>query len=317
MIKVSVIVPAYNAEKYLEQCLDSLVRQTLGEIEIVVVNDGSTDGTAEILDRYQAEYPDKVRAFSKENGGQASARNLALRCCRGEYVGYMDADDYAREDMFEKLYGKAKETACELVVCGHYNICGGEQKYVPFEKGDCPRDFFQGVLVSPWNKFFLRETLLRSGVEFPEGYIYEDTAWFMELIPYFPSVARVEEGLLYHVIRENSTMTAEQNERTAQIFPVMQHILDFYRERELFSEYRDELEYFYIRILLCSSLKRISHVRDRKLKKQLLRRTLAECKTNFPHYKKNRFLKGKRGAYIKSMNRVTIRIYSALLGRKK
>lgn len=314
MIKVSVIVPAYNAEKYLEKCLDSLVVQTLEEIEIVVVDDGSTDSTPLILETYQAKYPSKIIVLTKENGGQASARNLALEHCSGEYVGYMDSDDYARNDMFEKFYNKAKDTCADLVLCDHYNVTNGKQTYVPCEDGSSPRDLFQGVLVSPWNKFFRKETLINSGVAFPEGYIYEDTAWFMELLPFVKSMALVHEGVMYHVIRENSTMTATQNARTAQIFPVMQHILDFYRERGLMSEYHDELEFFYTRILLCSSLKRIAHIKDRKLKKQLLQKTLKEIKLNFPRYKKNRFLKGKRGLYMKSVNRLTIRFYSTLFG---
>lgn len=312
MIKVSVIVPAYNAEAYLEKCLDSLVSQTLSEIEIVVVDDGSTDGTADILEEYRAEFPEKIVPLHKQNGGQASARNLALEHCQGEYVGYMDSDDYACADMFEKLYARAKETEADLVVCNHFNVVGDKTKNVPYGSYQTPRDMFQGVLVSPWNKFFLRETLLRSGVIFPEGYIYEDTAWFMELIPFIKSMAQVDEALLYHLIRENSTMTAQQNYRTAQIFPVMQHVLDFYRERELFSEYRDELEFFYVRILLCSSLRRISHVKDRKLKKQLLHRTLDEIRANFPKYKKNRLLRGKMKFYIRSMNRATIRWYAMI-----
>lgn len=313
MVKVSVIVPAYNAEKYLDKCLDSLVGQTLAEIEIVVVDDGSTDSTPLILQDYQSRYPDKLVVLTKDNGGQASARNAALERCSGEYVGYMDSDDYAREDMFEKLYERAKETGAELVLCDHYNVIGKKTAYIPCENYEAPHEMLLGALVSPWNKFFLRETLLRSGVVFPEGFIYEDTAWFAELLPFIGSMASVNEGLMYHVIRENSTMTAAQDARTAQIFPVMQHVLDFYREHGLFPEYRDELEYFYIRILFCSSLKRIAHIKDRKLKKRLLRQTLEEVRSNFPNYRKNRFLKGKRGFYIKSMNHATIRFYGAML----
>lgn len=316
MKAVSIIVPAYNAENHIRPCLDSLVNQTLEDIEIIVVDDGSTDSTPAILEEYRGKYPEKVKVVTKANGGQASARNLALTHCTGEYVGYLDADDYARAEMFERLYERAKETGSDLVVCDHFNVKGEKTEAVAFGKFESAREMFRGVLVSPWNKFILRERLVSSGVIFPEGYIYEDTAWFMELIPYIESVAAVEEGLLYHVIRENSTMTAEQNERTAQIFPVMQHILDFYRERGLFEDYRDELEYFYSRILLCSSLKRIAHIRDRKLKRSLLSRTLTELKKNFPHFKKNQFLKGKRGIYMRSVTRVTIHIFGFFYGLK-
>ena len=93
MKKVSVIVPVYNTEQYLKKCIESLLNQTLEEIEIVIVNDGSTDHSKQILEEYANNYKDKVKLFSKENGGQASARNLALKNCEGKYIGFLDSDD--------------------------------------------------------------------------------------------------------------------------------------------------------------------------------------------------------------------------------
>ena len=103
MYKISVIIPAYNTEDYMEECLDSLLQQTIGDIEIIVVNDGSTDGTYDILERYREEYPEKIKVFHKENGGQASARNLALKHAKGEYLGFVDSDDFISPGMYEDL----------------------------------------------------------------------------------------------------------------------------------------------------------------------------------------------------------------------
>lgn len=308
MIKVSIIVPVYNAEKYLYKCFDSLVNQTLQEIEILAVNDGSTDNSSAILKEYARNYPGKVRVFHKENGGQASARNLALRNAVGEYVGFVDADDYADVQMFELLYRKAIQSRADLTVCDHYMVENEKAEYIRFPEYEKPRAMLKGVLVSPWNKLLKREVLQNSGVIFPEGYIYEDTAWFAELIPFIRSMAYVRKPLLYHIVQENSTMTAAQGKRTAQIFPVMNGVIDFYKEKGLYEEYREELEYFYIRILLLSSLQRISQIKNKQLRNQYTKRTLDEIRNRFPGYKGNRYLKGWRGVYIKSTNSLTIRL---------
>ena len=94
MVKVSVIVPVYNVEKYIDKCLDSLVNQTLKDIEIIVVNDGSPDDSQQVIDMYVKKYPKKIKSYIKENGGQGSARNLGLEHAKGEYISFVDSDDY-------------------------------------------------------------------------------------------------------------------------------------------------------------------------------------------------------------------------------
>ena len=109
MKKVSIIVPVYGVEKYIDKCLDSLVKQSLKEIEVIVVNDGTKDNSQKIIDKYVKKYPDKIKSFIKENGGQGSARNYGLEKASGEYIGYVDSDDFIEKDMYKKLYNKAKE----------------------------------------------------------------------------------------------------------------------------------------------------------------------------------------------------------------
>ena len=107
MKKVSVIVPVYNAEKYLEKCLNSLVEQTLEEIEIIIINDGSTDSSQKIIEKYAEKYGQKIITRTKKNEGQAIARNLGIELCSGKYIGFVDADDYVCNDMFQLMYDEA------------------------------------------------------------------------------------------------------------------------------------------------------------------------------------------------------------------
>ena len=121
MVKVSVIVPVYNVYDYLGKCLDSLVNQTLKDIEIIVVNDGSPDNSEEIIDIYKKKYK-CIKAYKKENGGLSDARNYGIKRAQGEYIAFIDSDDYVDTQMLEKMYQKAKKDNLDIVVCDVYNV---------------------------------------------------------------------------------------------------------------------------------------------------------------------------------------------------
>lgn len=121
MAKVSVVVPIYNVESYLAECLDSLTGQTLQDMEFVCVNDGSTDGSPEILKRYAAKDP-RIRILDGPNGGYGRAMNRGLDACTGEYVGIVEPDDYVKTDMYEKLYGLAKAKDLEVLKADFYRF---------------------------------------------------------------------------------------------------------------------------------------------------------------------------------------------------
>jgi len=110
--KVSVIVPVYNVEHYLAKCLDSLVNQSLQNIEIIVVNDGSKDDSGNIIQQYSEKYSDKIKAFTKENGGLSDARNFGIDQATGDYLGFVDSDDYVSGTMFEEMLSLAEKKRC-------------------------------------------------------------------------------------------------------------------------------------------------------------------------------------------------------------
>ena len=121
-VKLSIVAAVYNLEKYLPRCLDALVNQTLQEIEILCVDDGSTDSAPQIIDEYAKKYPEKVKAFHKLNGGEFTTRNYGLERATGEYVTFVDTDDWVEPDWAEKLYNAAKENDADLAVCGFERI---------------------------------------------------------------------------------------------------------------------------------------------------------------------------------------------------
>ena len=118
-MKVSVIVPIYNVRKYIEKCLDSLVNQTLDDVEIILVNDGSLENEEELIKPYLEKYKN-IKYFKKENGGQASARNFGLKRASGEYILFVDSDDYIETTMASKLYKVATEKDLDILICNYY-----------------------------------------------------------------------------------------------------------------------------------------------------------------------------------------------------
>ena len=164
--KLSIVAAVYNLEKYLPRCLDALVGQTLQEIEIICVDDGSTDSAPKIIDEYAQKYPEKVKAFHKENGGEFTTRNYGLERATGEYVTFVDTDDYVAPDWAEKLYNAAKENDADMAVCGFERIDLDTGKVVSTNMtqfGKCAKevdgkdDFVLFINPAPWNKIYKLE----------------------------------------------------------------------------------------------------------------------------------------------------------------
>ena len=183
---LSVIVPVYNVEKYLEKCLNSLVNQTLQEIEILVVNDGSTDNSQLIIDEFTAKFPLKIRSFNKENGGLSDARNFGIEKATGAFIGFVDSDDYVSDAMFEEMYLLAKKHNAEMAICNLQKVdeVGNiTQKLTQIpnmpEKIDLRSNFtvFSDLSYFACNKIFKKD--LFEGEKFQKGMHFED----IELIP--------------------------------------------------------------------------------------------------------------------------------------
>uniref|UniRef100_UPI004055D717 glycosyltransferase family 2 protein n=1 Tax=Acetatifactor sp. TaxID=1872090 RepID=UPI004055D717 len=318
--KVSVIVPVYNTEKYLRKCLDSLVNQTLKDVEIVVINDGSKDSSPEIIQEYLDAYPDRFVYRSQENSGQAVARNKALSLCNGEYIGFLDSDDFVKIDMFERMYEKAKAEDADYVACGYTDLTYEDGKEIELQHYVASRvalqttDMYKGALVSPFLHLYRREVMEKSKVKFPERVIYEDTAFYLNLIPHIHKLAVIEEPLAYRVRHSNSTMTTFKAEKVAQIFPVIDAAIAYYKEHHFFDTYKNELEYFCVRVLLCSSMQRIGKVAEKAARKALVNRTLAYIQKEFPEYRKNKlFSGGMQNLYMKSFNKFTAVLYAGMI----
>lgn len=319
MPKVSIIVPVYNTAKYLRRCADALVNQTLSDIEIIFINDGSTDDSPNILREYQQNYPDKVRIIDKENEGQSVARNLGMVESTGDYIGFADSDDFVELTLFEKLYNMAIENDADMVECHFHYMEETSDGFKELRARGIVRQYeskeemFIDPQVSPWNKLYKRSLLIDNNIFFPEGLIYEDTSFYVKTIPYINKYSYLDEKLVYYIYRGDSTMNANKSRKVGDFFSVLDDILKFYDRKIIRNQYHEELEYFCTKLLLCSSLSRIGRVKDKRLQGELLDRTFSFIRTNFPDYMKNKYYSGKLRVYIGAVKRWNSRIISKVL----
>jgi glycosyltransferase involved in cell wall biosynthesis len=250
--KISIIIPVLNTEEYLEACLKSVLEQTLADIEIICVDNGSSDGSCLILEKYQKEHGNFL-LFKHPTGRQGAARNVGLGHARGEYIGFVDSDDYVQPDMFEKMYARAKTCTADVVICNikfFYQFDHTFEQQLPDhwfpndERIDMlkHRQFFRNLTIC--NKIFKKQFLDRNNICFPEGLFHEDQLFVVQSLILGRNVVSVREPLyIYRKQRENS-VSSLSNTSVFEIFPVISEIRRFINEnnyQEKFGALIDEL----------------------------------------------------------------------------
>ena len=236
-VKVSIIVPVYNVEKYIDKCINSILNQTFKDFELILVDDGSTDSSGDICDKYR-EIDDRVIVIHKENGGLSSARNIGLKYSKGQYIGFIDGDDYVEKDMYKKLYSVCKDNNCEISICKFGHEVDGkyigtqEDEYIKIMNNyEGMEELFRGVLyrVSSCNKLY-KATIFKD-ITFPEGRIHEDLSTTYKLFSNANKVAYINYAGYIYVKRSNSILTSKYNKKRLDAFIGWNEILDFINRR--------------------------------------------------------------------------------------
>ena len=278
MTKVSIIVPVYNVERYVDRCLNSLVKQTLKDIEIIIVNDGSTDNSKKEMEKYLE--VNNIKYFEKTNGGLSSARNFGMKYATGEYIAFLDSDDYVEKNMYEEMYNLAKQEDADMVECDFVWEWEdtGEIKKDKRRNYKNRKEMIRRPRVVAWNKLIKTEIIKQSGIKFPDGLIYEDLEFYYKIIPYINRISYVNKYFV-HYIQRNNSISNSQTTKNADIFVILDNIFKFYKEKGLCKKYKKELKYMKKRILFGSSMKRILKIKDRKLRRNLILQTIRFSRT--------------------------------------
>lgn len=313
MIKLSIIVPVYNVEKYLEKCLDSLVNQTLKDIEIIIVNDGSKDNSQLIIDKYAKRYPNLIKTYKKTNGGLSSARNYGIKKAKGEYIAFVDSDDYVDLNMYSEMYKKAISKDFDLVVCNLKYVYDkkivnaySNIKFDLMDKNSIKKSMLN-VYPAAWNKIY-HKRLFDNGVLFKEKVWFEDVEFLYRLYPYIKSIGFVE-GFYYNYVQRAGAITYTFDERLFHYIDNWNGIIDFYKNNNFYNDYRNELEYCYVRYLYATFIKRATNF-DKYTYQEAVNKAIKNVKIAFPKYRKNKyFYKSLKGVYLILFNKLFSKLY--------
>lgn len=246
---VSIVVPIYKVEKYLEKCVKSICEQTYSDLEIILVDDGSPDACGTMCDAY-AKQDHRIKVLHKTNGGLSDARNEGVKLATGKYLLFVDSDDYVARDLVEKTVSLAEENQCDMVLYDYYYVESDgmeihstvvpENKVISLDK----EPLLLLAATSAWTKLFRRDFYIQSNCPFPQGIYFEDLATTSIFFMKAERVYYLKEPLYYYVNRENSIMTGKNFEKSSHDKIVaLEGVLSAYKEEGLYEKYREELEY--------------------------------------------------------------------------
>lgn len=237
--KISIVVPCYNVEKYLPRCLDSLMAQTLSDIEVICINDGSPDSCIDILHDYEKAYPGTIVVIDKENEGVWRGRFDAIAIAQGEYIGFVDSDDHVEPDFCQKLYDCAIEHEADIAVCGFHRVDAATGKILntemieprePIDVSSEPQRLLE-LNGAPWNKIF-RAPLLKDLYDFEvPPRIFDDMIMHLLAYPQVERVAFTPHALVNYIIRDDSIMTTIDKSKIDSAYDAMLEVKDVYNDR--------------------------------------------------------------------------------------
>ena len=254
-IAVSVIVPIYNAEKYLTECLESLVKQTLQEIEFILINDCSTDHSLLIMQQYQEKYPDRISIYNtKHNSGPGGARNLGLSVAQGEYIGFVDSDDVIAPNMYAHLYEEAKRKNYDVVDTGMYYE---EKDMAIVYVGDDNKDVLnvekrKALIVSGgfvYSKIYRRDYISKHGLKFRENCILEDMDFVMYIYATAETIGNVKEvNYWYRNIKDSASKEINRVKYYENVTSAMRAVWQKMKSLDIYEDIREAVEYSIIQL---------------------------------------------------------------------
>ncbi len=256
MCKISVIVPVYNVEKFLKKCLHSIISQTFRDIEIICVNDGSTDASRKILEEYKNK-DSRIKIVNKKNGGLSSARNAGMKAAKGEFCSFIDSDDWIDETMLEKLYNNITELNTDISICAVHQFDETKQMiddsnpYYTLGYFDSSFDnrafsykdtksFIMDVCVMAWNKLYRKSFIEECSARFPDGLIFEDGPFFFSLFFKGAKVSVIRDFLYYYRINRAGSIVRNPGENFLDIIDIVNLMLEQIKDLPDFDDIKYE-----------------------------------------------------------------------------
>ena len=317
MTDISIIVPIYNAEKYLNKCIKSLINQTKQELEFVLVNDGSTDTSEDIIKSYKDK---RIKYFKNKNQGIGKTRNFGIDKATGKYIMFLDSDDYLATHACEELYKKAEKEKLDLVICNFYRV---EEETEKQEEVKIPefqnttlkenKQLLLNVNLAPWNKLYKAGLLKKNNIQFVEDLKYEDAPFVIEAMDKSKKIGYLDKALNYYVIHKNSETTI-RDKRIFDIIQIVDKIRKYFSKRKEFTETVDKLS---VRILTNYTIQqRVQE--DKEIGMKFIDRAFQYMKENIPDYKDNKYF-NNRGILRRTIekSKFLTKLYCNIYRKKK
>lgn len=311
-MKISVIIPVYNSSTYLRKCLDSVVNQTLKDIEIIVINDGSTDDSKNIIEEYTVKYKNII-FIDQENKGIGKTRNIGIKKATGEYITFVDSDDYIKENMLEEYYKYARKHNFDLVIGSYIKKINNKEiifENNKFKTGNVkttPQILYL-IEYGPWAKLYKREMLINNNIYFDEKRKYEDMPFVSKALLKSKLIGQITEPYYYYIIHNNSETTT-MDKRVFDILDILKEIKDYYK-REYYL--RDELDYVIIDKVTTYMLQQRVQ-KDNKLRIKFIDEGYAFLNQNIKNWRGNKYY--KKTNFLKRIiknNKKILKIYCSI-----
>lgn len=292
MTDISIIVPIYNAEKYLNKCIKSLINQTKEELEFILVNDGSTDSSEEIIKTYKDK---RIKYFKNKNQGIGKTRNFGIEKATGKYIMFLDSDDYLNTHACEELFNKAEKEKLDLVINNFYRVEEESEKEeiikIPeFENTTLKenKNLLLDVNLAPWNKLYKASLLKNNKIKFVEDLKYEDAPFVIEAMDKAKKIGHINKCLNYYIIHKNSETTI-RDKKIFDIIKIVDKIRKYFSKRKEYTETVDKLS---VRILTNYTIQqRVQE--DKEVGMQFIDQAFQYMKENIPDYKNNKYYKNR------------------------
>ena len=286
MIDVSIVVPVYNSEKYLERCLSSLFSQTYNNYEVVIINDGSTDNSLNIINKYKEN--NNIKIINTKNNGIGIARNIGLENAQGKYITFVDSDDYISKKYVEELLNCAEKNKADIVICDMYKYINRNEIKCPsisFNDGDITSNKEQiiNIPLGPCGKLFKKHILTKG---FAEHLKYEDVPFVINALTNSKRTVKLNEYLYYYVIHGNSETTL-MDDRVFDILEILRISNGYLSE---YKDLKNEIEYLNITLLSRYNLQQ-KYQKHKKLRNKFLNESFEFLNKFFPNWKNNYYFK--------------------------
>ncbi len=253
--KISVILSVYNVERYLNECIDSILNQTFKDFELICINDSSTDSSLDILNDYAAR-DGRIRVFTQPNGGASSTRNYGMKQASGDYLLFLDSDDYFDVTLFEKLYNKASLYDVDVVVTSYklFDDTTKEvidkrsqinKKFLPDKDVFCIDDLQNGKFsflpMAPWAKMYKRDFILSNGLLFQDLQSCTDVFFTYATIALAEKICIVDENLIFYRINRLGSITSKRGDKSQNIIKAYLYTKEFFKQNNLWDKYNAPL----------------------------------------------------------------------------